>query len=369
MEPILMKTLSGETIVDKQSWEAFRKEEILHLFQHYVYGERPVERPEDLAFEVKTVSEDFHGLIYKIVNISFGGYSFPVKTFIPKRDQAVPAFVYVMSEYEEKGTDFDKNPNSTWVPVLDITSKGYAVFVISLSTVYPDCDHKANYEAGIFTVLSPDRAKRKNSDWASISAWSWAASRVMDYIETDSSIDKENVAVAGHSRGGKTALWCGATDPRFSLVISNSSGCSGAAMLRGKTGEHLDFITTVTDWFCANYSKYSENEEMLPVDQHMLLSLMAPRLLYVQSSSLDDWADPKSERRACLLASEAYEMYGKKGIVLPGGEREELKCDTAYHEGTIGYHISTGEHGIGPGDWKMFMDFWDKKRGLNEGDV
>ena len=267
-----------------------------------------------------------------------------------------------MPEYEEESTDFDQEPNGTYVPVLDITSRGYAVFVLCFSTIYPDCDHKADYEAGIFTVLSPDRAKRKDSDWASISAWSWAASRVMDYIETDPAIDKDNVAVAGHSRGGKTALWCGATDPRFSLVVSNSSGCTGAAMLRGKTGEHIDFITGVTDWFCANYGKYSENEEMLPVDQHMLLALIAPRLLYVQSSSLDDWADPKSERRACVLAGEVYELYGKKGIILPGIEQEELECDTAYHEGTIGYHMATGEHSIRPSDWKMFMDFWDRKR-------
>lgn len=362
MEPILMKTFSGEVISDKQLWESFRKEEILHLFQHYVYGERPVERPDDLAFDIKTMSEDFHGLIYKIITISFGGYSFPVKAFIPKVDYTVPAFVYVMHEYEEERSNLDQEPNCTYVPVIDITSRGYAVFVIYLSTIYPDCDHHADYQAGIFTVLSPERAKRKESDWASISAWSWAASRVMDYIETDPAIDKDNVAVAGHSRGGKTALWCGATDPRFSLVISNCSGCTGAAMLRGKMGEHIDYITSVTDWFCENYSKYSDKEDLLPVDQHMLLALMAPRLLYVASSALDDWADPKSERRACVLAGEAYELYGKNGVILPGLEQDEVECDTAYHEGSIGYHMASGDHGICPSDWKLFMDFWEKKR-------
>jgi len=362
MEPILMKSICGETITDRKSWETFRREEILQLFQHYVYGERPVERPDDLSFQTETVSEDFHGLIYKRITVGFGGYSFPVQAFFPKANHPVPAFVYVMHEYEEERSNLETEPNCTYVPVLDITSRGYAVFVIYLSTIYPDCDHKANYEAGIFTVFSPDRAKRKDSDWASISAWAWAASRVMDYIETDAAIDKDNVAVAGHSRGGKTALWCGATDPRFSFVISNNSGCTGAAMLRGKTGEHLDFITTVTDWFCANYSKYVENEEMLPVDQHMLLALIAPRLLYVDSRVTDDWADPRSERRACVLASEAYELYGKPGVVLPGIEKEDVECDRAYHEGTIGYHVASGGHGIDPFDWKQFMDFWEKKR-------
>lgn len=362
MEPVLMKSICGEMITGKEAWESYRKEEILHLFQHYVYGERPVERPDDLAFQAETVSEDFHGLIYKRITVGFSGYSFPVQAFIPKSDKPVPAFVYVMHEYEEERSDLEKDPNCTYIPVLDITARGYAVFVIYLSTIYPDCDHKANYEAGIFTVFSPDRAKRKPSDWASISAWAWSASRVMDYIETDPAIDAANVAVAGHSRGGKTALWCGATDPRFSFVISNCSGCSGAAMLRGKTGEHLDFITTVTDWFCGNYGKYADNEEMLPVDQHMLLALIAPRLLYVDSKTLDDWADPRAERRACVLASEAYALYGKQGVVLPGIEYEEIEPDKAYHEGMIGYHAASGDHGICPSDWNHFMNFWDKKR-------
>ena len=135
-------------------------------------------------------------------------------------------------------------------------------------------------------------------------------------------------------------------------------------MLRGKTGEHIDFITSETDWFCENYSKYSDKEELLPVDQHMLLALIAPRPLYVASRYLDDWADPKSERRACVLAGEAYELYGKKGVVLPGIEAEEVECDTAYHEGCIGYHVTSGDHTICPSDWKMFMDFWDKKLGV-----
>lgn len=362
MEPVLMRTICGEQVTDKETWENYRREEILHLFEHYVYGQRPVERPDDLTFRTETVSEDFYGLIYRKITVSFGGYSFPVLSFLPKADHPVPAFVYVMHEYEEERSDFEKDPNCTYVPVLDITARGYGVFVVFLSNIYPDCDHKANYEAGIFTVFSPDRAKRQDSDWASISAWAWAASRVMDYIETNAAIDKENVAVAGHSRGGKTALWCGATDPRFSFVISNCSGCSGAAMLRGKTGEHLDYITTVTDWFCGNYGKYAANEELLPVDQHMLLALIAPRLLYVDSADADDWADPRSERRACVLANEAYALYGKQGVVLPGIEKEDVQCDEAYHEGTIGYHVATGAHGIDPSDWNHFMNFWEKKR-------
>ena len=192
--------------------------------------------------------------------------------------------------------------------------------------------------------------------------WAWAASRAADYLVTDPRIDSANLAIAGHSRGGKAALWTGANDTRFSYVISNSSGCMGAAMLRGKTGEHLDFITTHTDWFCQKLWTYADNEEMLPIDQHMLLALIAPRLLYIESNSLDDWADPISERRSCQLAGEAYALYGKKGIVLP----ETVEVDTPYHEGCIGCHMSAGEHKIRAVDWEHFTAFWEKHRGIQK---
>ena len=183
----------------------------------------------------------------------------------------------------------------------------------------------------------------------------------MDYIETRPELDKANVAIAGHSRGGKTALWTGANDKRFSFVISNSSGCMGAALLRGKTGEHLDFITDKTLWFCKNLDNYVDNEEMLPVDQHMLLALIAPRLLYIESNSLDDWADPAAERRSARLASEVYKLYGKRGVVLPTDDSKVEVCK-GYHAGNIGYHMNAGEHKICAADWEMFLSFWKKKR-------
>jgi hypothetical protein len=132
-------------------------------------------------------------------------------------------------------------------------------------------------------------------------------------------------------------------------------------MLRGKTGEHLDFITTHTLWFCKNLDNYCENEEMLPVDQHMLLALIAPRLLYIESNSLDDWADPSAERRSARLASEVYKLYGKRGVVLPKDD-SQVEVEKAYHGGSIGYHMSEGEHRITAKDWDKFLAFWEKKR-------
>ena len=229
------------------------------------------------------------------------------------------------------------------------------------SQIYPDEEHKADYRAGVFAHFQPDRSLRRDNDWATISAWAWGASRVLDYLETDPRVNAKEAAVVGHSRGGKTALWCGATDTRFALSISNASGCSGAAMHRDKIkeGETIRAINR-TDWFCGNYHKYNDLDNILPCDQHMLIAAIAPRLCYVESCSEDLWAAPASERLSCRLAGDAYALYGKKGAVLP--EESDITADTPYHEGNIGYHMKSGPHCILAYDWEQYMNFWDKKR-------
>ena len=168
-------------------------------------------------------------------------------------------------------------------------------------------------------------------------------------------IQKGDVMVLA-SRGGKTALWCGATDKRIALTISSCSGCTGAAITRGKEGEHVKNING-TDWFCQNYQHYNDAEEFLPVDQHMLLAMMAPRAVYVSSAQLDSWADPSSEFLSCRMAGEAFELLGKKGLVT---EDEEPVLDKMYHEGRIGYHMHGGPHRLLPDDWIHYMDYADK---------
>ncbi len=358
MIPKLLTSLSGEAITSRMMWEKYRREECLHLLEHYVYGERPVEAPDSVTFDVKTVNEDLEGMLLRHVTINFDGYSFTAKAFSPKDAKDVPVFVYVMIEKHEKDTDIDHEPNTPYIPIADMAKRGYGTVVYYVNDIYPEHHHFPNFEEGVFKTFSPRRDRRRDSDWATISAWAFGASRVVDFIEKDDIFSSKNIAVCGHSRGGKTALWAGATDPRFSFVISNSSGCTGAAMLRGKEGEHIDFIAH-TRWMCERYDNYIEYEQMLPVDQHFLLAMMAPRLLYVQSCSEDTWADPVAERRACRLASDVYELYGKRGVVLP--EEGNVEVDTPYHCGNIGYHVHTGKHAICAFDWDLFMDFWDNR--------
>lgn len=357
--PKILTSLSGNEITSKEAWEKHRRDEIYYLFENFVYGVAPIGKPKNLKFSVIEIERE-EGILQKKVTISFDNVEFGAEVFVPKNNQKpMPAFFLLAhQDYGEK-FDFDKELDFEIIRITDIIKRGYAVVIMKTIGICPDLfQNKLNSEKlycdGIFTKI--DYYHRSNS-WSIIGAWSWGASRVMDYIETDKDIDSGKVIITGHSRCGKTALWTAASDRRFAMAISNNSGCTGAAFTRGKTGEHLDYINPVTHWFCENYTKYTNDEDMLPVDQHMLLALMAPRPLYVSSSSEDDWADPVAELLSCKMAGEAYQLYNLEGVIIPDTGVEN---DTAYQDGMIGYHKKTGEHSLTDFDWKCFMDFADK---------
>ncbi len=333
-------------------WQEVRRGEILHLFQKEVYGFTPTLLPK-LSHKVlqKEQVEDAITKERITLTVTLKGQqaSFDILLYTPAgRNHKLPVVIML--------NPFSRNPalnhaqrDQQHMPYQDITAQGYAAVYALVDGLAKD--DKDQYQKGVFELYP----KENTHSWGVISAWAWGGSRVVDFLLDHPLFDKDRIAMAGFSRGGKAALWCAAQDQRVSLVISASSGCTGAAITRGKTGERVADITTqFPHWFAERYSRYSNNEDALPVDQHMLLGLIAPRKLYVSSSSEDSWADPQSEFKSLVLAEEIYRLYGQKAVDASFSFPE---VDTQIIKGCSGYHQRKGAHACTREDWKLFLNF------------
>jgi hypothetical protein len=347
-------------VLSRDTWTEKRREEILDIFRHEVYGIIPDEQSLSVSYREVDVRSDpqimdgraIRKIVELIVRRKNNEFVFPFLVFIPNaaKETPVPAILSLSG-----GADPTRNMiNSSW-PVETLIARGYAAVALSPQDITPDFDEGFKTK---FYRLFPDYASNRPADMmGSIAAWAWGMNKVVDYLRADPLIKSDEIGVIGHSRNGKTALWCGAQNPAVALTISSCSGCSGAAITRGKDGEHIRDITMRYGyWFCENYKKYAEDEDSMPVDQHMLLALMAPRLLYVSSRTLDTWCDPKAEFASARVASAVYEnVYGKKGITV-----EEIPLpEHPIHLGTIGYHLKSGPHLLDEYNWDKYLDFCD----------
>lgn len=391
--PGVLTCSDGSQVTTREQWLEKRRPELLALFEREVYGRTPGGKPAGMRF-VQT-SENRKALGGKAtmrqVSIFFTGQNEPrcdVLLFLPnERKKPVPVFaglnfagnqsvtsdpsitmptgwfredkekLYAGNKASEKSRG---NRERRW-PVEAIVSRGYGLATAYYGDIDPDFDD--GFQNGVHPLFfRPGQTQPAEDEWGSIGAWAWGLSRIADYLQTLPEVDPGKLAVVGHSRLGKTSLWAGAQDERFGLVISNNSGAGGAALSKRIFGETCEVLNRAfPHWFCDNFNKYSNNEAALPVDQHQLVALMAPRPVYIASATEDLWADPKGEFLAGKLAEPAYALFGKAGL----GVDEPPAPDRSVG-GSIGYHARTGKHDILIFDWERYMDFADKHWGKPE---
>ena len=249
-------------------------------------------------------------------------------------------------------TDSSRGTDTTSWPVREILKHGYGLVTAYYGDIEPD--HPDGWKTGIRTTLSKDLAIRP-TEWGAIGAWAWGLSLILDYLEEDPAINAKKVAVIGHSRLGKAALWAAASDERFSIIVSNESGEGGAALSKRNYGETVKVINEkFPHWFGPAHKSFGDNTAALPVDQHMLLALMAPRPLYVASAEGDQWSDPKGEFLSAMHAGKVYALFNKKGVgteTMPGLHQPVGE--------TIRYHNRAGRHNITLYDWQQYLQFAD----------
>lgn len=382
--PELLVTEGGQPVTTAAQWEQQRRPEILDLFASHMYGRTPTDHI-DVRYEVLLENRDALGgkATSRQVKLIFSNgektHEALLLLFLPNDVTGkIPMFV----GYNYKGNhsttldttilysknfalvkepghpDWERGCQASRWSYDDIIARGYGVATMCYHDIFPDKPGLTDHSVA---ALFPDYGQQPEAadEWQAIGAWAWGSSRILDYLATDPRVDMERVALMGHSRQGKAALWAGAQDTRFKIVISNDSGEGGAALSRRKFGETIAIVSSIRPaWFCPALDQYHGREEDLPIDQHQLVALMAPRPVYIASAEEDRWADPKGEYLAAYHASPAYALYGLQGL-----PSETLPAIHQPIMNAVGYHIRAGKHDVTRYDWLAFLDFADKHFG------
>lgn len=378
-DPLVL--LNGERVGDAKAWYKKRRPEILQLFESNVYGRSPG-RPKDMSFDVFDFDPQALGgkAIRKQVTVYFSknkdGPKEDILIYLPaaskKRaplilalnfsgnqsviaDPAVKlATVWDRQKRTSRPADEESRGTSKdWQGAIEkVLARGFG-----LATIYY-CDIEPDFLGGISygvrpLFFRPGETQPAFDQWGAIGAWAWGLSRAMDYLETDKAVDSHRVAILGHSRLGKTVLWAGARDIRFAIVLANCSGEGGAALARRNYGETVKHLNVNFPYqFSLNYQKYGDHIEQMPVDQHELIALIAPRPVYLGTAEEDRWADPKGEFLAAVMAGPVYRLLGKQGL-----DTDQMPALNQPIMHTIGYHYRSGKHEVTPFDWSQYLAF------------
>jgi dienelactone hydrolase len=382
-DPLTMQ--DGTAVTTPAQWRDRRRPELLALFAREVYGSTPA---GTLPVSVQVTEPDTPSLgglaVRRQVTLTFGtgprAVAARLLMYVPTRAKGpAPAFVALnfdgnhaidadpgitvspawMEEgpgvVDHRATEAARGTNAAAWPLARIAARGYAIVTAYYGDFDPDFDD--GFQNGVQPLFYRAGQSRPGpSEWGAIGAWSWGLSRMLDYLETERAIDVRRVAVLGHSRLGKAALWAAAQDQRFAMAVSNESGCGGAALSKRIFGEVVkDINVRFPHWFATTFRRYNDREADLPVDQHELLALIAPRPLYVASAADDLWADPKGEFLGALHAEPVYRLLGRKGLGVDGWPPPDTPVGD-----TIGYHVRRGDHALATYDWERYMDFADR---------
>ena len=380
--PELLTLQDGRKVTDIQTWNEKRRPEILQLLVENQFG-RAMGNPKDISIEVFDGGSLVFGrkALRRQVTMHFGkGPEVELLVYLPtnaKKPSPLLLNISFMANSQTvdgpgvkggmtwnrekqripagKGSPFPK------LDVMQFIERGYGFATVNYGDFEPDFQEGLEY--GIRKqYLKPGQSRPEPDEWGAIAAWAWGLSRVLDYFEVDPAVDAERVAITGVSRLGKTALWTAAADPRFAMAIPSCSGQGGAALSRRNYGETIKLITLPQRYgyqFCANYAKWGDDPNSAPMDAHMLIALMAPRPILLQTGDTDKWSDPLGEFQAAVAAEKVYKLFGKKG----------LDTDRIPESGTpilndIGYFMHKGGHGMnaadGTSDWSVYLDFMDK---------
>ncbi len=353
--PDPLRLLNGERVTSAEMWTRLRRPEIVRLFEENVYGRSP-EAQRDLIYKTSVGPALDGKALRKEVSISFPGHEqgpfLHVLIYLPANaGKPVPLFLG-LNFMGNAATEPPSGKDASHWPYAKLIASGYGLATMWTGDMAPGKDK--NLQSGVYAFFyKPGQTQRKPDEWGAIAAWAWGLSRAMDCFETDPMVDAKRVAVMGHSRNGKAAVWAGALDTRFAMVVSNESGEGGAAISRRNFGEKTaDLNTNFPHWFSENYRKFNGDAEHLPVDSNMLLSLVAPRPLYVASAQGDLWSDPKGEFLGAAGASPVYRLLGTDGLAateFPGAEKPV--------QSIIGYHMRTGKHDVTDYDWDQYIRF------------
>ena len=382
--PNLLLGPNEELALSCSDWEETARPFQFDLLEKFIYGRRlpPVE--VSVLGKEKRVEKQYGDVLAVRIQATLqmgtteNSPTTDVLLYLPKSQEKVPVFLKLnFLGNQAEVTDEDIQTTENWViskngnnratetsrgsqsrrfPVSSMLTRGYGLATAHCGDFFPD--HKEGRAASILGSLGrPTGENIPDDEPGAIGAWAWGLSRILDWLLTLPEVDPNRIIVLGHSRLGKAALWAGACDQRFAMVISNDSGCGGAALSRRNYGESIEVITKrFPHWFCPRLATFANRERELPCDQHLLLAMTAPRPLYVASAQNDRWADPKGEFLAAVAADPAWKLYNLQGLGIEAMPPENTSVGKM-----IGYHIRNGNHDLLEFDWNQFADFADRK--------